>query len=200
MQSKFVPTAECPTYASYRAAKMREYRTAWKKRNAEVYAEMERVRRTRKYAMDEGHREGCIARATATYIANPEPAKARSRQSRKDNAAAHKIYDRQYYLANKAALHAYRGAWASAHPYYGAARGAARRAAKLRATPPWYEVEAIKDVYKEARYFGMHVDHIVPLIHPLVCGLHVWENLQLLNPTDNYSKGNKFTVGTQHAY
>jgi hypothetical protein len=75
-----------------------------------------------------------------------------------------------------------------------AAKTAKRRAITFNATPSWADLEEIKNVYLEARYFGMHVDHIIPLNHPLVCGLHVWDNLQLLNPIDNIRKGNKYAI------
>lgn len=56
--------------------------------------------------------------------------------------------------------------------------------------------DGIADVYKEAEYQQMYVDHIIPLRSKLVCGLHVWENLQLLTPTENMKKGNKFNPTT----
>ena len=78
---------------------------------------------------------------------------------------------------------------------------AERRALELSATPPWLsdsQRAAIKAIYAEAtrleRETGIprHVDHIVPLKHPDVCGLHVPWNLQVLTATENLSKNNHF--------
>lgn len=60
-----------------------------------------------------------------------------------------------------------------------------------QATPPWADQQAILDVYMEAEYFGLEVDHIVPIRSKLVCGLHTWENLQLLTKLENITKGNR---------
>ena len=75
------------------------------------------------------------------------------------------------------------------------AKDAKRRAVELQALPSWANLEDIKNVYQEAKYFGYHVDHIIPLQNKLVCGLHVWNNLQLLSEKENKIKGNSFNVG-----
>lgn len=62
---------------------------------------------------------------------------------------------------------------------------------KRKRVLPWSELDKIKMVYIKAAEYGMEVDHIVPLQNPLVSGLHVWNNLQLLKPTLNRSKSNK---------
>lgn len=68
--------------------------------------------------------------------------------------------------------------------------GAQKRAKKFKATPPWADLEKVRAIYR-ARPAGQHVDHIVPLNSPIVCGLH-WEgNLQYLPARDNMSKKNK---------
>ena len=65
-----------------------------------------------------------------------------------------------------------------------------RRAIKLRAIPKFANLEKIKEIYKNCPK-GYHVDHIIPLNNPIVCGLHVEWNLQYLSAKDNCSKGNK---------
>lgn len=40
---------------------------------------------------------------------------------------------------------------------------------------------------------GHHVDHEIPLSHPLVCGLHCLANLQYLTAEENLAKGNSFS-------
>ncbi len=75
---------------------------------------------------------------------------------------------------------------------------ATRRASKKNATPNWYEKDKIKLLYEKCKELGnitglnYHVDHIIPLTHPDVCGLHVWANLQILEASENASKNNKF--------
>ncbi len=74
------------------------------------------------------------------------------------------------------------------------------RATKLKATPKWANIEAIKGWYKLAKMFDKtfkekhHVDHIVPLQGKKVCGLHVEYNLQVLTAVENLSKGNKYVL------
>lgn len=77
------------------------------------------------------------------------------------------------------------------YPERGRFTASKRRAAKLRATPSWADLGLIADAYQEATYHGLEVDHIVPLQSKLVCGLHVWDNLQLLTSTENVVKGNR---------
>lgn len=66
------------------------------------------------------------------------------------------------------------------------------------AAPPWVDRYALLDVYLFACEFSeplgvrMHVDHIVPLNHPLVCGLHVPWNLRPCSPEGNSKKHNDF--------
>jgi excisionase family DNA binding protein len=71
-------------------------------------------------------------------------------------------------------------------------------AAARRATPPWANDGKIRAVYAEARArtisegIKYHVDHVIPLKHELVCGLHVEGNLAIIPATENLLKGNKW--------
>lgn len=77
------------------------------------------------------------------------------------------------------------------------ARSRAYEQQKRNAVPKWANLGTIRLLYEAAaavsRATGQtwHVDHIVPLQHPVVCGLHCPANLQLLPATKNLSKGNR---------
>ena len=61
------------------------------------------------------------------------------------------------------------------------------------ATPPWMTENLfghMRAVYNSANPAFDHVDHIVPLRHPLVCGLHVPWNLQVITGRANLAKSN----------
>lgn len=70
---------------------------------------------------------------------------------------------------------------------------ALRRANQLHATPTWANLEKINEIYSKCPS-GFHVDHIIPLKNPSVCGLHVEANLQYLTAQENMSKSNKFNI------
>jgi len=86
------------------------------------------------------------------------------------------------------------------HPEEYIAREAARRAAKLQATPLWFNNErvAIRELYRTARLLSEttgikhHVDHIVPLKSEIVQGFHCFANLQILSAEENLAKSNQY--------
>ena len=70
--------------------------------------------------------------------------------------------------------------------------------AAILATPPWVKRRDFAAVYRKARdachYTGSThvVDHIVPLVHPYVCGLNVPWNLRVIPYAVNCAKSNSF--------
>lgn len=69
---------------------------------------------------------------------------------------------------------------------------------RVIATPPWTDFNLIRKVYDEAARLSWEtgvihdVDHICPLNHPRVCGLHVHYNLRPVPRSVNSAKSNNW--------
>ena len=80
------------------------------------------------------------------------------------------------------------------------AQHAKRKKLIKRATPSWVDFLEIEKIYKKAAEMTLktgishHVDHIMPIVHERLCGLHVPWNLQILTASENCSKKNNLTI------
>ena len=121
-------------------------------------------------------------------------ARATSSKWRGNNKQQVAVYNKQWAEDNKEYKAELGKQWRKKYPHKKNALTAKRRAAKLQATPLWFEQEKkrVEILYATAQLTDMHVDHIVPLQNKKVCGLHCLHNLQLLTPTENISKGNRY--------
>jgi hypothetical protein len=91
-------------------------------------------------------------------------------------------------------------------PAYPASQKPTRHDLIQRSTPAWADLAAIAAKYREAEWrtrrerrrrargYKWSVDHIVPLRHPLVSGLHVPDNLQVIRAHLNSQKHNTFAI------
>lgn len=95
------------------------------------------------------------------------------------------------YQRMRAENNKHKAAWSLKNKHKRALYDAEYRASKIRARPAWASSEAINAIYAEAHRLGHHVDHMVPLVSSVVCGLHVEHNLQILPPLENLRKGNR---------
>ena len=117
----------------------------------------------------------------ARYHVNPEKENARTRAWRKANIEKVRTQEKNY---RKTSPEKYR------------AKNAKRRADRLKATPAWADLKKIAQIYKDCPP-GYHIDHIFPLRSPIMCGLHVENNLQYLPAKENISKGNRVSLEKQ---
>lgn len=105
---------------------------------------------------------------------------------------------KQYRIKNKEKIAEYSRKYIKEHPAENTYRTRKRQMAKLQATPSYADQKAIKRIYRTAHILSemlkreFHVDHIIPLTHTLVCGLHHQDNLQIISAERNRIKHNKF--------
>lgn len=73
-------------------------------------------------------------------------------------------------------------------PYKERKRLSKRKSSRI---PKWQSMAELDRFYKN-KPEGYQIDHIIPLKHPDVCGLHCVSNLQYLTPEENAVKSNKW--------
>ena len=148
--------------------------TQWQKDNPEKVKAKGRAYR-------EANREIVNAKHRAWRKANPEKSYAltadwRARNATKVKATKSQWRKRQVAEVNEAQMRRY--------------------AAKRQRTPKWADREKILDVYRLCARFrklgcDFEVDHVIPLQGKNVCGLHVHNNLEIIEARTNRSKSNQ---------
>lgn len=153
-------------------------------------------------AWAEANPEKGIARSARVYARNREKRKVQMAAWK----AAHPEKVKQHNAASRAALKArdpeYRREYMKAYKAEinpaAVARGRANyRMAKKTQCPAWANDFFISEAYRLAKLREKvvggkwHVDHVVPLKHKLVCGLHVEHNLAVIPAEVNRRKSNR---------
>ncbi len=162
-------------YASRNRKAIRIKNNAWRKAN------MDRARvASAKYA--KAHPEKVRERKNAWNRRHPEKARVRMAKWKEANQEKYLASQAKYREDNVGKVRAYQ---------------VTRRAASKLATPQWANRFFMSEAYRLAKLrtkvmgYRWTVDHIVPIQSPLVCGLHVENNLRVIPDIDNKRKGNR---------
>lgn len=140
---------------------------------------------------------------------NPDKVAAISARKYQRNKSWYRAYRNTWDRANHAKIKSYHEKYRKANPHKAVIQVEKRRAMKLRAQPKWANEFFMEEAYRLAaqrtKVTGIrwHVDHIVPLISPVVCGLHCEANLQVIPASENVKKQNRYwpdmPMGVSHA-
>ncbi len=181
------------------------YRKAWYEKNKEVVKARSRAwsaaNPERKAQVDKAYRENnkerCAANAKAWSEKNWDKRLATSTKYRATKLEKARANEAAYRERNREACNARVREWKALNPHKAVHYFHKRRAAELQATPAWADLSAIEAIYARAQTLRdeagrtFHVDHIVPLLSPLVCGLHCEANLEPVPPKANLQKNNR---------
>ncbi len=154
----------------------------------------------RRMASPDGHGVICKGCAKAESVRwrelNRDRHRAYSGQWKKGNRDLANASSRRWSGENKESRRRSCREWNRRNPDKRAEFSSRRRT--MTVTPGWANKESISAFYKEAKRLEKetgvkhHVDHIVPINSPLVCGLHVESNLQVLPARENVLKRNLY--------
>lgn len=138
-----------------------------------------------------------VERAVDWKNKNLEKAREYVRKCNKAHPQRTRAASKKYKKAHPEKVRATAAVWSKAHPAQNNARNSRHRAKKFQATPVWANQFFIDEIYDlaqlrtQATGFQWDVDHIVPLNHKKVCGLHVEFNLRVIPAVVNQKKGNR---------
>lgn len=141
-----------------------------------------------------------VSKSKSYYEANKEKILSQQKEYRKANRKKVLTQKKEYRELNRDKVAFQQKSWNDSNRDKKTALEARRRAAKLKATPPWLTDSMLKEInsfYWLAKDLKLingepyHVDHIVPLLGKNICGLHVPWNLQVLPADINIKKSNK---------
>ena len=125
----------------------------------------------------------------ARYAADPEKFRAKGRKEYAANRERCLERGHKWREGNREISRALARAWSKNNP------GKRRNRQRIReaglAVPPWVDMKRIEFIYNTAAALDLTVDHIHPLRHPRLCGLHVPWNLQIISFEENARKGNR---------
>lgn len=167
----------------------RQKMSAW--RQANVAHELEY--RKRYYAEN---RVTLIAKEIARQRANPSQKKANNLAWKHANVEKNRAAARRWAAENRERAREKARVWAKANHGRVVANVRLREARERRAMPKWANRFFIGEIYDLARLRTKllgepwHVDHIVPLVSSIVCGLHVEHNLRVIPAQINRAKSN----------
>lgn len=131
----------------------------------------------------EDNRETNNAKARDYRNNNLKVCQERSHQWKKDNPDKHYKHCLTWKSKNEGKVTSYK---------------AGRKKAVKQATPYWVNKNKLQEIYilaallTEQTGIKHEVDHIHPIKHKDICGLHIPENLQVLTAKENHVKRNKF--------
>lgn len=133
----------------------------------------------------------CISCYTKYYRKNNKKylVAQKNRRALSENKLKDKKYNKNYRLRNKDKVNQYKNDYRKNNPLSRRGENQFReRTIKNQIIAKQYRKQ-ILSFYKNTPE-GFQVDHIIPIMHKDVCGLHVPWNLQYLSPIDNNKKNN----------